>query len=102
MSYTVILHDYPGLRAQERRNLERKFQQTLENALGGPGGVLLAWQAWQLIEDVGADRLQDADWRLAQKWIRAAAHARQAALAGRPDAPDAAFELVPATLEARV
>lgn len=95
MSYTVILHDYPGLSARARTDVERRYQQALEHALGGPGGVLLAWKTWQRAERASGD-FPLAEWHIARRWLLAADRARAASLAGLPDRPDAAFELRPA------
>ncbi|MDX3908085.1 MAG: hypothetical protein QHC78_20550 [Pigmentiphaga sp.] len=95
MSYTVILHDYPGLSELARITAEQRYQQALEHALGGPGGVLLAWKAWQKAEHAAGKDFPLAEWHIARRWVLAADRARAAGLGNLQDCPDAAFELRP-------
>lgn len=96
MSYTVILHD-SQLPERIRHQAECRYRQALENALGSPGGVLLAWKAWQRIEDARGDALDESDWRVARRWILAADLAHRAGVADVPELPPCAcFEVRPA------
>lgn len=94
MSYAVILHDYPDLSERSRRTAERRFEQALEAALGGPGGVLLAWHAWQRAEHSSAG-ISVSEWHIARRWVLAVDRARGAGLADLRDLPDAVFEVRP-------
>ncbi len=101
MSYRVILHDYPGLPDNARESAEKRYRQTLEAALGGTGGVLLAWKAWQRAEREAGPDFPISDWHIARRWVLASDRARAAALAELPERLDAAFEVRPLH-EARV
>ncbi len=92
MSYTINLIE-PALPELARHQAESRYRQTLEAALGGPGGVLLTWSAWQHAEHVLGEELPEGLWRQARRWIVAAEKARVAALSDLDAVADACFEL---------
>ncbi|WP_322995596.1 hypothetical protein [Castellaniella sp.] len=75
--YTITLQDAPAdIPEKARQDAERRFQRTLDRALGGPDEVLAAYQAWATIEDTAEDEMSPEDVALAKQWIAAAGRAR--------------------------
>lgn len=75
--YSITLQDAPAdIPEKARQEAERKFQRTLERALGGPDAVLDAYRAWAAAEDTAADEMSPEDVALAKRWIAAARRAR--------------------------
>lgn len=95
MSYTITLHDHPSITEACRDLAERRYRQVLEHALGGDGGVILSWRAWQDAEETYGAALTEDQWRQARRWIIAADRARAAALVDIEQPGDAAFEVRP-------
>lgn len=95
MSYTVTLLDYPDLAARERHHAESRFRQALDCGLGGAGGVLVAWRAWQKVEGPAAANISDDEYLAARRWLLATERARAAGLAGLDDLPHAVFFVEP-------
>ncbi|MFA7679938.1 MAG: hypothetical protein WCY07_07320 [Pigmentiphaga sp.] len=75
--YTITLQDTPAdLPERAKQEAERRYQRTLERALGGPDEVLAAYRAWQAAEDTAASEMATEDIELAKRWINAATRAR--------------------------
>lgn len=91
MPYSVTLH-HASAPGPLRHEAETRYRHILESILGGAAGVMAAWQAWQAAEHTFGT-LSEETWRTARRWIIAAEQARQAALQGLTNAPDAYFEV---------
>jgi len=91
MLYSVTLH-HDGASPSLRDEAEARYRHVLEAALGGAGGVMAAWRAWQDAEHTFGT-LSTETWETARRWIIAAEQARQTALQGLNNAPDAYFEV---------
>jgi len=75
--YTITLQDAPtDVPEKARQEAERRFQRTLERALGGPDEVLAAYRAWKTAEDTPESEMTPEDIELAKRWITAAGRAQ--------------------------
>lgn len=75
--YTITLQDAPtDVPEKARQEAERRFQRTLERALGGTEEVLAAYRAWQSAEDTAESEMKPEDVELAKRWITAAGRAQ--------------------------
>lgn len=77
MSYTIHLEDAPkDLAERNKRDAELRFQRTLERRLGGPDGVIHAYQAWKNAEETSEHELNEIQISLIKQWISAAMQAQ--------------------------
>lgn len=75
--YTITLQDAPSdIPEKARIEAERRFQRTLERALGGPDQVLTAYRAWQTAEDTPESEISPQVIEQARRWITAASRAQ--------------------------
>ena len=74
--YTITLQDAPSdVPEKARLEAQRRFQRTLERALGGPDEVLAAYRAWQTAADITESEMRPEDMEQAKRWIAAAGRA---------------------------
>lgn len=77
MTYTITLEDAPtDITDRAKRDAVDRFRRTLERALGGPDAVILAYRAWQQLEETTDDETSVEDIALAKQWITVATRAR--------------------------
>jgi hypothetical protein len=93
MTYTITLHDFPGIADCAREKVQDQYRRTLEKALGSPDDVLPTYRAWLHVSESGSEELNADDATLADRWIKASNLARQAALRTLGQADAAYFEV---------
>jgi hypothetical protein len=93
MTYTITLHDFPGIAESAREKAQDQYRRALEKALGNPDDVLPTYRAWRNVIESGGDEMNADDAALADRWIKASNLARQAAFRTLGQADAAYFEV---------
>lgn len=76
--YRIILQDLPAnVPERLRLDAQRRFQRTLERALGGPEAVLSAYRAWQAAQENVLEEMRESDIEQAKRWAQATTRAQQ-------------------------
>ncbi|CAN5292262.1 hypothetical protein BH10PSE16_BH10PSE16_00590 [soil metagenome] len=93
MTYSITLHDFPGIPEDTREKAQDQYRRALEKALGGPDEVLPAYRAWLNVSESGNDQLNKDEIALATKWGKASELARQAGFRSLGESDEAYFEV---------
>lgn len=93
MTYTITLHDFPGIPLDAQTNAENQYRRALEKALGGPDDVLPTYQAWVNVSESADEEINPDDAALAERWVKASNLANQAGFRSLGDANEAYFEV---------
>ncbi|MDB5848441.1 MAG: hypothetical protein JWP29_2193 [Rhodoferax sp.] len=92
--YTVALRDYPELPLKERLAAEVRYCRALERRLGPPVDVAHALRAVEQLSDGGdITEVSEEERKLVAHWRVATDAARQAAMQGLGESPEAWFDV---------